>query len=182
MQTHRGHIISLAATLLVSCGAPQRHTTRLDADDLIAMTDRMAESLLGAETIASRTADSPRWIVSVDRVTHRTSDVIPHRELWAFMGRLRAMLNQSPALRQRNIVFVLSPEQAKAMGKRHAAGPRARPTHALAATFTSLTRDTRTVRSDTYLCAYQLIDLVSDAVVWEDHYEVKRTVMRDEWD
>ena len=178
------YLIIVIPLVAASCGAPRMNNTRLDSADLVAMTDQMAASLLAADVVASRTAGSPRWIISMDRVTNRTSDVIPRRELWAFMGRLRALLNQSPALRQRNIVFVLSPDQAQAIGERHAeaAGTRAQPTHALSATFESLTQDTRSIRSDTYLCAYQLIDLHNDVVIWEDHYEVKRTVMRDEWD
>lgn len=167
-----------------ACSPPRQANTRLDSVDLVAMTDRMAMSLLASDMLAGRDEQSPRWVVSVDRVTNRTSDVIPHRELWAFMARLRALLNQSPELRRRNVVFVLSPDQAAALNQRQGddAGARARPTHVLAATFRSLTQDTRTVRSDTYLCAFQFIDLASDEIRWEDSYEVKRTVLRDEWD
>ncbi len=169
--------------VLCACSAPRLQNTRLDATDLVVMTDRMAESLLASPEIASRDGEAVPWIISVDRVMNLSSDVVPHRELWVFMGRLRGLLNQSD-LAGRNITFVLSPEQAAALNQRNSdpTNQRATPTHALAATFHSLTLDDRSARSDTYVCVFNLIELTTDRVLWEDRYEVKRTVMRDEWD
>lgn len=176
MQVMWRGLISLpcGVVLLVACSPPRVQTTRLDADDLVAMTDAMVASLLRDPVLAERSAASPLMVVVADRVSNRTNDILPDREKQAFTARLRAMLNVSPAIAARNIQFVQARDRP---------GPdRVAPTHALAATFHALTVADRDIRSDTYLCAFQLIDLASDRVIWEDAYETKKTVLRNEMD
>jgi hypothetical protein len=162
------------------CSAPEIHTTSLASTDLVSMTDLMTRSMLVSQEIATRNAQSPVWTVTLDRAINKTNSVIPQRELWAFMARLRTQLQQSPAMTQRNIRFVLSKETAEAVNAAQpdAAPGRGTPTHALAATFYSITSATNQARSDSYLCAYQLIDGASSQILWEDKYEIKRAVMR----
>lgn len=176
--------VHLACLVLAGCSEPRVSNTRLDADDLRLMTDRMVESLLTSPAIAGRTADSGRWVIAMDRVTNRTNEVIPLRERWAFMNRLRALLNESESMRDRNLAFVLSAEAADALNQRQweVAGRRAQPTHALAATFYALTGFAHEGRTDAYFCGFRLADLRSDELVWEDRYEVKRSVMRNKLD
>ncbi len=176
--------IILAVLVSAGCSAPRVSNTRLGPDDLQAMTDQMVESLLNSRAVAGRSADSDFWIITLDRVSNQTNDVLPLRERWVFMNRLRARLNESDAMRQRNLAFVLSAEAAEALNRRQREvwGRRAVPTHALAATFSALTQFGHTGRSDTYLCAFRLTELASDLLVWEDRYEVKRTVVRNKLD
>jgi len=163
---------------VAGCSAPQVNTTRLDAIDLVAMTDQMTASLLNTPAIAQRNADSPPWVVTMYRAINRTSDYLLESERWAFVARLRAQLAKADALRQRNIRFVIpaGEEPAEQIGDRTTA------THALYATFESLTVANRNIRSDTYVCAYQLTDLRTDKLVWEDRYEVKYAVERNKFD
>lgn len=169
----------LALATLTACSAPRIQTTRLGSADLVAMTDAMVSSLLAADALAGRDEDSDPWIVTLDRVSNQTNDVMPRRELWAFMARLRSQISQSDELRRRNVQFVVPAEFAKTIGERHDDGAgRARPTHALTATFHALTNRQRTGRTDTYVCAFQLLDLRTDELTWEDSYEVKRAVAR----
>lgn len=178
-------ILLLALPLLTACSAPRVNNTRLGSADLVAMTDAMAASLLNADAIAGRTAASPPWIVTLDRVSNRTNHVIPANEQWAFMARLRAMLSQSDALAARNLRFVMSADRLDELGIDRKAGgalaPGSRntnPTHVLGATFYSATTRTREGRTDAYLCAFKLLDADDDRVLWEDSYEVKHAVVR----
>jgi hypothetical protein len=163
-----------AALALVGCGGPRVQTTRLTAVDLVAMTDKMAVSLMRERAVARRGADSTPWRIAADRVVNDTNDIIPEREKQLFLARLRALLNQSQALGRRNITFV---REVELSGE-----GRARPTHALTAMFEAITHADRRRRSDFYLCTFQLIDLGDETVVWEDRYEVKRSVARSRFD
>jgi hypothetical protein len=165
---------------LAGCGDPQIHSTRLGSADLVTMTDQMTASLMGSDSIASRGAASAPWVITMDRVSNQSSDIIPEREKWAFVARLRSQLNHSPALQQRNIRFVLSKHAAEQVAERY--DQRLVPTHALAATFYSITNLGRAARSDAYLCAFQLLDLRDDQLVWEDRYEVKYATVRNRFD
>jgi len=173
-------LLLLIAVLPAGCGAPRIDTTRLGSADLVAMTDQMTASLLSSEAVASRTAQSPPWIITMDRVSNQTSDIITDGEKWAFMARLRSQLNNSPAMRDRNIRFVLSRRAAEQVSERY--DDRLTPTHTLAATFYSTTAYARKLRSDTYLCAFQLMAIDSDRLVWEDSYEVKYATVRNKFD
>lgn len=160
--------------LLVGCSAPRLDNTRLGSADLVAMTDAMAQSMLADGALAGRSSESPPMIIVADRVANRTNDILPEREKQAFTARLRVLLNQSPELERRNMQFVRS---------RDLAGPnRLTPTHALTATFYADTRAGRRQRSDAYVCAFQLTDLRTDRILWEDRYETKKSVVRGKYD
>ena len=62
-----------------------------------------------------------------------------------------------------------------------AAGSRVQ-SHALRATFLSDTQSSVRARVDAYLCAFQLLELESGRLVWEDAFEVKYAVERNAFD
>jgi PBP1b-binding outer membrane lipoprotein LpoB len=176
-------VVAACSIALAACSAPQINNTRLASSDVVTMTDQMTQSLMARKNVGSRTPGSTPWIVTMDRVINKSNDIIPDGEKWAFVNRLRAQLAQSPAMRERNIQFVVPPAQANELNAREQAGTmRAKPTHALTATFYSITNASRGGRSDAYLCAFQLVDLKDDTIVWEDKYEVKRSVARNAFD
>ncbi|MFA7236453.1 MAG: hypothetical protein WC058_06285 [Phycisphaeraceae bacterium] len=179
MKRMRHGMAMLMLLVLAGCGAPRIENVRLDSADLVAMTDRMAESLLGNPAIASRQADDEPWVITLDRVTNDTSDIIPEGEKRAYMARLRALLAQSPALNAHALKFVLPLAHAQSLDEPNR---RLTPTHALAATFHTADNYSRQARSAMYVCAFELLDLRSDQIIWEDRYELKRGVTRSEWD
>jgi hypothetical protein len=160
--------------VLTACSAPRVDNTRLGSADLTAMTDAMVQSMLADESLAERTTESAPMVIVADRVVNRTNDILPDGEKRAFTGRLRVLLNASQALNRRSMQFVQN---------RDLSGPnRVSPTHALTATFYADTVAERQRRTDTYLCAFQLTDLTDDRILWEDRYETKKTVVRNEMD
>lgn len=169
--------------MLFGCSAPAARTTFLGSVDLVDMTDRMAESFTGDPVIGRRTEASETWVVSLDRVVNHTNQIIPSREKWLYTTRLRARLAATRFARQRNIIWVVPPEQWPAAAEENrSAERRTPPTHLLAAEFQTLTRTSAAGRSDTYVCAFQLTDIQDGRLVWEDLWEVKYAMSGLTWD
>lgn len=173
--------LSLVVIALVGCGPPKVRTTFLRSVDLVEMTDTMAQSLATADVITSRTPDHEPWVISMYRVVNHTNQIIPEREKWLYLARLRALLAQTRLSDERSLIWIIPPERwsivADELGvSDEPYGLRMNPTHQLAAEFNALTNTSARGRSDTYVCAYQLIDLGLGTIVWEDAWEVKRAI------
>lgn len=163
-----------------ACSPPQARTPFLRSVDLVDMTDHVAQSFAGDPAIGARDGRQEAWVVSIDKVVNHTNQIIPQREKWLYVSRLRAMLAVSEIGRRHAIVWVVPPEHHVAAGDLETGGPqgidRLPPTHVLSAEFYTLTNTSRRGRSDMYLCSYQLTDLRDGRLVWEDAWEVKRAV------
>jgi hypothetical protein len=162
-------------------GPPAVRTTFLQSVDLIEMTDRMAASLAGAPAITGRDAASERWVVSMERISNRTNQLIPDGEKWLYVARLRARLAAADLSREANLVWVMPPERWTEVATelddpREPRELRTPPTHQLTGTFLALTTTSGAGRSDTTVCSYQLVDLATGELVWEGSWEVKRAV------
>jgi len=161
----------------------------LRSEDIVKMTDQMAADLAAAPAVARRGPDSPRWVVTLDQVHNRTEHPMEENERWATMARFRALLSQSRLRAERHIVFVLPANEWVRYapgGDGPTAAPadqrRLDPTHALRATFLSDTTSSLAGRSDHYLCAFQLVDLRDNALIWEGAYEVRYIISRNRLD
>ncbi len=167
---------------VTGCGAggpPKVRTTFLNSVDLVDMTDRMAQSFAGDEVIGQRTSQSSPWVVSIDRIHNYTNQIIPERQKWLYITRLRGQLAQSDLARQRNIIWIVPPDQWARLQDELGDQPpelRMKPTHTLTGQFDALTNTSGKGRSDTYLCSYFLVDLRTGAEVWHGSWEVKRAV------
>ena len=76
-----------------------------------------------------------------------------------------------------NAILSRWPIVAEELGvSREPYGLRMDPTHLLTAEFHTLTLTHARGRSDAYVCSYQLVDLRSGRMVWEDKWEVKRAI------
>lgn len=162
-------------------GPPAPHTTFLRSVDLIDMTDRMAESFAADDRIGLRTSGSEPWVISLFRVQNHTNQIIRENEKWLYLARLRAQLAQSDLARQRSIIWVIPPERwamvAEELGvSQEPHGLRMKPTHQLTAEFHALTSTSGQGRSDAYVCSYQLLDLGTGRIEWEDKWEIKRAI------
>ena len=174
---------TLCASVLpfaTGCSTPTTRTSFLRSVDLVEMTDSMSMKLAGDPVIQSRTPADDPWVISLNRVANKTNQIIRDGEKWLYVGRLRAMLAQSGIADDHALIWVIPPEQWERI--RGEVGDldgkpidRRAPTHQLTAEFFSLTNtEASSGRSDTYLCSYQLLDLVTGSIVWEDSWEVKR--------
>ena len=160
---------------------PRVQTSFLQAVDLIEMTDRMAASLAAAPAITGRDPSSERWVVSMERISNRTNQLIPDGEKWLYVARLRGRLAAAELTARRNLLWVMPPERwrevaAELEDPREPRELRTPPTHQLTGAFLALTNTSGSGRSDTTVCSYQLVDLSTGELVWEDAWEVKRAV------
>ncbi len=181
----------IAVAALVGCGGPPRaKTTFLRSVDLLEMTSQMSRSFAGDEIIAEAARDAAQndpWTISIDRVVNHTNQLIPEREKWLYVARLRALLAQSDIGDRAGIRWVMPVERWRLVADEIGGSPtpygiRVDPTHQLSATFDALTITSGGGRSDTYLCAYELVDLRTGVVKWQDDWEVKRALSGVTWD
>lgn len=159
-------------------------TTMLTSVDLVQMTAAMARSLLasGIDFRGSAAEGNP-FIIVTDRVVNRTNHIIETGEKELFLTKLRVLLNQQPALKAEGVIFVARPDELSIYSELPAnpemPTPQFQgPTHALTATFATLTNIDRQQRTDTYECAFQLQELKSRLIVWEDAYTVRYSTAR----
>jgi hypothetical protein len=172
----------LIALALTGCGsAPKVETTFLRSVDLVDMTDKMAQSFATDSIVSARQPSDSPWIISMYRVVNHTNQIIPDREKWLYLARLRALLAESDIATTRSIIWIIPPERwpivAEELGvSQEPYGLRMDPTHLLTAEFHALTNTSGKGRTDAYLCSYQLVDMKTSTVVWEGSWEVKRAV------
>lgn len=160
-----------------SMTAPRIDTTLLDGVDLVRMTDQMAASLISSDIDFT----TERFVIVADRVVNRSNHIMDIGEREHFLVRLRSLLNQNESLRGAGVVFVARPDEVSSFSEPispEQADQVIGPTHALTATFLTLTTVDRTMREDRYECAFQLQHLASREVIWEDAYGVRYAVQR----
>lgn len=169
---------------LTGCAAPRINTTMLTSADVVRMTNEMGQSLAASPAIAARTAASPRWVFTMDKVANRTEHVMSDAEKWGAIARFRAKLAESLVAKEKNIAFVMPAAEWQQFAADGFVQEQARltPTHTLRAEFRSDTMQSITARSDSYLCAFQLLDLRTGELIWENAYEVKYAVRKNSFD
>ena len=174
--------ILLVTALATGCGAPPRaETPFLRSVDLIDMTDRMAESIASAPAVVARRPTDEPWIISINRISNHTNQIIPEREKWLYVARLRGRLAPSNLARERHLIWVIPTERwaivaAELPDASEPYGLRLDPTHQLTGEFLALTTTSGSGRTDAYLCSYQLVDLEDGSIIWEDQWEVQRAI------
>ena len=174
----RAPVAPALVIVLATCAPPTTRTTFLQSADLVEMTDRMAESFAHDAALGGRRPDGEPWVISVHRVVNHTNQIIPEREKWLYVGRLRARLARSDLSERYNLIWVIPPERwplvAEDVADEEPYGLRMNPTHLLTAEFYALTNTSGRGRSDTYVCSFQLLEIGGGRLVWEDAWEVKR--------
>jgi len=158
------------------------HNTALDSVDLTAMTDRMAASIAGSPEVQAAIQSEGKLRIVVEPVVNEMeAEVLPRGQAEAFTARVRFLLSQHAPdrftwimnrdayyrLRQQELDVPLGP-----------APDAMNPRYALVARFRSLADESSQVRSDAYLCVYELSDLQTRTILWTDKYEVKKTAVK----
>ena len=181
-------ILCVVTMLVVGCAAPAR-STRFAASDFEQIAQAIAHDLYASDAIARRTPDSPRWVVSFDKVTNLTSDVITAAEQGSIMARIVGAAPITELNQRKNMAFVIPPQRTLALRQQGmddeadlAYGSQRGVNHTLTATFRSLTRAGEKERTEVYLCSFALLDLQTHRLVWSGQYELKRSAIGNRWD
>lgn len=153
------------------------------------MAAAMAQSLTQSAALADRDANSPAWVVSIDKVRNLSSDVMTEAEQWAVMADLRSSVALGTLRQQKNIRFVLPPERVVKMRSDDDAyefdrsfGSDRQPTHVMTATFRSVTRAQAKARTDLYYCEFEILEFATGQPIWTDRFEFKRQARGKLWD
>jgi hypothetical protein len=109
-------------------------------------------------------------------------EVLPRGQAEAFTGRVRTLLaRHAPD----QFIWVMNRDAFYRLRQRELDGvdpgpsPDAiNPRYALTARFTSLGNETRQLRTNYYLCSYELTNLADRSVLWTDSYEVQKTAVK----
>lgn len=157
--------------------------TGVESQDLVAVTDKMARSILGIPQIAN--APTPPIIV-LDPVDNQTRFPI-NKDI--FLTRIRTQLNSKSAgkvtfLARDRMAALEKERNLKREGAVTATSDPAKQeflgaNYFLTGTLQGLSTRTKTGTSDYILYAFQLIDARTSAIVWEDNAEIKKQGLED---
>jgi hypothetical protein len=159
-------------------------STLLNSDDMVAMTNKMAQSIISDARVHAAWAIGPLKIV-IKPATNLTNDIIPDTHLELFVARLQGLLASQQSLADRFVWCINRSDYQKLRAqeipeaKLGLSEDRIQPEYALYAEFHSDTQVTRRTRSDTYLCVYKLTRISGGsegAVLWEGTYETSKNV------
>lgn len=157
--------------------------TGVESQDLVAVTDKMARSILGIPQIAN--APTPP-IVVLDPVDNQTRFPI-NKDI--FLTRIRTQLNSKSAGR---VTFLARDRMAALEKERNlkregavtaSSDPNVQEflgaNYFLTGTLQGISTRTKAGTSDYILYAFQLIDARTSAIVWEDSAEIKKQGLED---
>lgn len=177
----------LLALTLAGCATTRPQSSRLRIGDLITANEEVAQGLAGSDFLRDRGPDSPRIVVTIDKVENLTTDLIPPAEQWMMVSRLQASLPVQTMAKQKNIRFQVPPEREPLLREadqavRDVLIPKdpTPATHLMTATFRASPRVAENKdgladqRSDYYYLEYQITDLATRQIVWTGKYEFQR--------
>jgi penicillin-binding protein activator len=157
--------------------------TGVESQDLVAVTDKMARSILGIPQIAN--APTPPIIV-LDPVDNQTRFPL-NKDL--FLTRIRTQLNSKSAgkvtfLARDRMAALEKERNLKREGAVTATSDPAKQeflgaNYFLTGTLQGLSTRTKAGTSDYILYAFQLIDARTSAILWEDAAEIKKQGLED---
>ena len=169
-------------SLLVRCAAVGP-TSRMSADDLDAIVEQMASSLLDSDFLQDRTARSPPIRLVIDKVENLTSDVVTKAEQWMVMARLCRASGLVALGRKKNLQVQISSRRAELVsgaGYADVVGWQP-PTHVMTATFRSMRRAAvhpeqglTNLRQDSYHVVFQITDVKTRQIEWSGQFAFKR--------
>ena len=161
-------------------------TTFLTSDDMITMTNQMAQSIIADTFIQQEEAKGPLKIV-IKPVINETNEIITDNRKELFVWRLQGLLAQNQSLRDR-FVWVLNRDDYLKLRSEEIPeakmGPdetRIQPEYALYAHFISDTRVNSKGRADVYLCQYQLTRIRGEGtgvILWTGQYETSKVIKK----
>jgi hypothetical protein len=179
-----GSIFVYVILLIASgCASAPPASTRLTTSDYRYTVDETAAKLAASDFLANRDANSPKIVVTIDRVENLTSDIIPEAEQWMFVMDVRDSLPMSSLLHDRNVAFQIPPERLQMLRDNGYASVNSGwepATHLLSATFRSAMRSQQNDagfiqdRTDQYSLEYTITNVKTGAVEWSSIVEFKR--------
>ena len=175
-----GLVLAGLGVAALGCAAAPPRSTRLTIGDFELLAAQMSTSLAASPLLRERGPTSEPMVITINRVENLSMDLIPRREQWALMSKVRSSAALVELGRARAFRVVLPAEFAALAGEPAEAARgqgvyagRA-PTHEIAATIRSATRSDGRNRTDVYLLDMRLTALATGELQWTDTFELKR--------
>lgn len=149
-------------------------STRLKVDDFDLVVAEMRDSL--ARFLVARGPGAAPMRIQTRGLRNESSDMLTKAEKWMAVGRVQAALPVQELIQGHGVTFMMPLHQVDAL---RAAGydlpPVDRPTHEFKATLRSATRSGREnddgdtdLRKEYYEFSYEILDLATNEIVWND--------------
>ncbi|MEM6392980.1 MAG: hypothetical protein AAF797_09430 [Planctomycetota bacterium] len=164
----------------------QPQSSRLQVEDFQDMAGAMSTSL--SRAFAERGPSDEPWIVSIQRVTNLSGDVLTEGEQWYPMGKLVSSRSMQRLWDEHRVKVVIPAERAELLRVQSPGvldghlGEGQSPTHVVSATLRSVTRGGFDARTDLYSAEFEMTERASGTPVWNDRFELKRQALGVIWD
>jgi hypothetical protein len=176
----------LLGLILVSAGCSSAissgNNTALSGEDLLAMTNQMAASILASPAVEAEVAKVGPLKIVCEAVQNRmTGEILPAGQAQAYTAEVRALLSEHAP---EKFTWIMNRDEFYALRGQELSVPLGpspdaiNPEYALAARFDSLTQEDEYHRSSYYLCVYRLTDLNHRTVLWSGEYKVKKEAVK----
>ena len=180
----------LMAGMVAGCASgPKSSRMTVDDYEYIAteISAKLKAKLAVSDPLAERTPDSPKMVIAITKVRNEmVAEMMPEATKWYLMAKIKSTLPLALLSRDKNILFTISAEHLRAARQRGTVAEdfaaERKPTHTMVATFRSVVRSTGKDRTDVYFCEFELLDLETGEIVWNDTVEFKRTAHGRSWD
>ena len=175
-----GISLGLVFGLLGGCTSAVQsgHNTALNGLDLKTMTGEMAASIASNPQVRAAIAANGQLRIVVEPVQNEMeAEILPQGQAETFTSRVRFLLNQHNTgqyvwiMNRGEFYDLRGKERDEVLGPSPDA---VNPDYALTAHFRSLTQETSTLRSSSYLCVYELTNLKDRTLLWTEKYEVQK--------
>jgi hypothetical protein len=162
---------------LTGCAAPAR-STRLETLDFESIVVEIAASLRASDFLSDRTPSSPEVLLTVQKPTNLTSDLLTEGEKWYLIDRVTHSFHIRDLARERRIRFIIPAERLENLKElipddREIGSERA-PTHVMTAVLRNVTRAAGADRTDLYAAHYTITSIKTGETEWTGEYLLKR--------
>jgi hypothetical protein len=175
---------ALGLALVASgCGGVRLdQSNRLSIGDMRLIVDETVQQFRASPWVAERDATSPPAVITFDRVTNDTRDVITRSELWYLAQAVAGSVVRDRSLRdEKNISMVVPADRLRDARRRGAitaeSGADRNPTHTISAVISEIERTDGDVSRVFYQANYQLDRLADGAIVWTDEVVFEREAL-----
>jgi hypothetical protein len=178
-------LLSAGLIFFAGCASKPPRSSRLTASDYTYTVNETVNQLVASDFFASRGMESPKAVVSIERVTNLSSDIIPEGEQWMFVHSVWSSPEVKQLARSKNVVTQVSQEGYEKIVSMlpQITRPLDVPTHVMSAVINTSTRTglvkagVANARVDQYQIEYTIRESSSGTIAWSSIVEFKREAL-----
>lgn len=173
-------ILAVAVSGLSGCSS-KGETADLTQSDMDMTVSEIAASLARSDFLTERNKNSAPIVIMIEKVENQTAEVIKPAEQWMMMARVCGSPQVAGLFPTKNVTFQIPPERWQLLSEPYRSQPpTVRATHTMTAIFRTAVRDARNqagfVNAQTRhnMLQYQITDLTSRKILWQDEVLISR--------